>query len=121
MNKLFKTSRIGSVEVLDREWEYADKHHEGYIDIFRMTGFGQYDVKLRLGMLAHNLLVEEYPLSERDITEVDATTWLLETKVCNYLGVGRFVLGLMDDVEIVDSPEFNEYIKRHIDAISSKL
>ena len=121
MNKLFKTSRIASVEVLDMAWEHMDKHSEGYIDIFRMTGFEQYDVKLKLGMLAHNLLVEEYPLAERDIKELDANTWFLDTKVCNYRGIGRFVMGLMDDIEIVDSPEFSAYLKRYIDAISVKL
>ena len=42
MNKLFKTSRIGSVEITDTEWQYIDQHKEGYIDIFRMTGFEQY-------------------------------------------------------------------------------
>ena len=121
MNKLFKTSRIGSVEVLDREWEHADKHHEGHIDIFRMTGFEQYGVKLKLGMLSRNLLIEEYPLAERDITQLDEVSWLLDTKVCNYRGIGRFVMGLMDDIEIVDSPEFVEYIKHQIDTMHIKL
>ena len=121
MNKLFKTSRIASVEVLDREWKYADRHNEGYIDIFRMTGYEQYDVKLRLGMLAHNLLIEEYPLAERDITALDENSWLLDTKVCNYRGVGRFVMGLMDDIEIVDSPEFVDYIKQQVDTMYVKL
>ena len=121
MNKLFKTSRIGAVELTEREWQYADKHREGYIDIFRMTGFEQLDVKLRLGMLSRNLLIEEYPLSERDIMQIDDSSWFLDTKVCNYRGIGRFVMGLMDDIEIVDSPEFEEYIRRHIDAIMLKL
>lgn len=115
MNKLFKTSRIGSVEITDNDWQYADNHKEGYIDIFRMTGFEQHGVKLRLGMLSRNLLIEEYPLSERDITQVDDTTWMLETKVCNYLGVGRFVMGLMDDIDIVDTPEFKKYIKEQLE------
>ena len=121
MNKLFKTARIGSVELLDSEWEHTDKHHEGYIDIFRMTGFEQYGVKLRLGMLAHNLLIEEYPLAERDITELDDNSWLLDTKVCNYRGIGRFVMGLMDDIEIVDSPEFKGYIKEQMSSAAINL
>ncbi len=120
MNKLFKTSRIGSVEVLDMEWQYADKHQEGYIDIFRMTGFEQLDVKLRLGMLSRNLLIEEYPLSERDIVQIDDSSWLLDTKVCNYRGIGRFVMGLMDDIEIVDSPDFEEYIGEQMEMIITK-
>lgn len=121
MNKLFKTSRIGAVELTDREWQYADKHQEGYIDIFRMTGFEQLDVKLRLGMLSRNLLIEEYPLSERDIMQIDDSSWLLDTKVCNYRGIGRFVMGLMDDIDIVDSPDFEEYIREQIELVSKKI
>ena len=121
MNKLFKTSRIGAVELTDREWQYADKHQEGYIDIFRMTGFEQLDVKLRLGMLSRNLLIEEYPLSERDIMQIDDSSWLLDTKVCNYRGIGRFVMGLMDDIDIVDSPDFSNYISSQVAIISAKL
>lgn len=110
MNKLFKTARIGSVDVLDEAWEHGAKHDSGYVDIFRMTGFDKHRVRLELGMLARNLLVEEYPLAERYITPLDDGRWLLDTEVCNYRGVGRFVLGLMDDVRIVDSPEFAAYV-----------
>ena len=110
MNKLFKTARIGSVEMLSEEWQHAEDHNRGYIDIFRMTGFELQRVKLELGMLARNLLVEEYPLAERDITPLGDGRWLLDTEVCNYVGVGRFVMGLMDDIRIVGSPEFEAYI-----------
>lgn len=110
MNKLFKTARIGSVEILSEEWQHAEDHNRGYIDIFRMTGFELQRVKLELGMLARNLLVEEYPLAERDITPLGDGRWLLDTEVCNYVGVGRFVMGLMDDIRIVGSPEFEAYI-----------
>lgn len=121
MNKLFKVSRIGSVEVLDVEWQSEAEHAEGYIDIFRMTGFEQHRVQLRLGMLARNLLIEEYPLAERDIVSLGDKSWLLDTMVCNYLGVGRFVMGLLDDIEVVDSPEFDRYIADSISKISHKF
>lgn len=110
MNKLFKTARIGSVEILSEEWQHTEDHNRGYIDIFRMTGFELQRVKLELGMLARNLLVEEYPLAERDIKPLGDGRWLLDTEVCNYVGVGRFVMGLMDDIRIVGSPEFEAYI-----------
>lgn len=110
LNKLFKTSRIGSVELTCDEWQNADKHHEGYIDIFRITGFEQHRVVLKLGMLARNLLIEEYPLAERDLQALNDNHWLLTTDVCSYLGIGRFVMGLLDDIEIIESPEFTEYI-----------
>ncbi len=121
MNKLFKVSRIGSVEVLDVEWQSAAQHAEGFIDVFRMTGFEQHRVKLRLGMLSRNLLIEEYPLAERDITSAGDKHWMLDTMVCNYLGIGRFVMGLMDDIEVVDSPEFGRYIADNIAKISQKI
>lgn len=120
MNKLFKVARIGSVELLDQEWQYASQHDRGFIDVFRMTGFEQHRVCLKLGMLARNLLIEEYPLSERDITPMDDGAWLLDTQVCNYKGVGRFVMGLLDDVEIVDSPEFEDYIRTLIERYTSR-
>lgn len=121
LNKLFKVSRIGSVELLDVEWQNESLHREGYIDIFRMTGFTQHRVQLRLGMLARNLLIEEYPLAERDIKVLDSKHWLLDTQVCNYLGIGRFVMGLLDDIEIVDSPELKSFIADYIDSQIQKV
>ena len=109
LNKLFNTARVGSVEVLSDDWKFADKHHEGYIDIFRITGFEQKHVQLELGVMAHNLLVEEYPLATRDLKQVDSSHWLLDTMVCDYVGIGRFVMGLSEDVKIL-TPEFETYI-----------
>ncbi len=119
-NKLFNTARIGSVEVLSEGWQFEAEHHEGYIDIFRISGFEQRRVQLELGVMAHNLLVEEYPLSTRDMTQIDEGHWLLDTKVCDYVGIGRFTLGLLHDIRIL-TPEFEEYIRQRINAISEKL
>ena len=116
MNKLFNTARIGEVEILKTEWAYEAEHREGHIDIFRTTGFEQHRVSLELGILSHNLLTEEYPLSERDIRQISPNRWLLDTFVCNYLGVGRFVMGLIDDIRIVDSPEFEKYIREKLNS-----
>ena len=119
--KLFNTARIGSVEMLDSEWEHEAEHRCGYIDIFRNMGFEQMRVQLRLGVMAHNLLIEEYPLSERDLTQLDDTHWLLDTQVCNYAGVGRFVMGLIEDIEIIDSPDFVDYLRTKREALERKL
>ena len=116
--KLFKTSRIGSVEVTDTEWCFADRHAQGYIDIFRHHGFERKRVVLRLGMLAHNLLLEEYPLAERDLRQEGESSWLLDTEVCNYAGAARFVLGLADDIEVVESEEFRTYLRDKVAELS---
>jgi hypothetical protein len=120
LNKLFNTARIGSVEVLAEGWKHTELHHEGYIDIFRITGFEQKRVQLELGMMAHNLLIEEYPLASRDLTPIDESHWLLDTMVCDYVGIGRFVMGLADDIRIL-TPEFEEYIGSFVERISKKL
>lgn len=112
--KLFKLSRIGSVEPLDDEWRNADRHAEGFIDIFRMNGKRRLPVRLRLGLLARNLLIEEYPLAERDLTPDGDDRWILETEVADYAGVARFVTGLLDDIEIVGTPELDRYIDDYL-------
>ena len=112
-NKLFKTSRIGSVS-LEGEWRHTAEHREGFIDAFRLHGNRRYRVRLELGMLAYNLLCEEYPLAERDIRPLGEGRWLLETEVAGMAGVGRFVAGLLDDIRIVDSPELVEHLRRYM-------
>ena len=114
--KLFKTSRIGSVEILGEGWQHEEAHKEAFIDIFRMNGKERTRVQLELGMMAYNLLIEEYPLAERDIRQLDNNRWLLDTEVASMHGVGRFVAGLLDDIHIIDSPE----LQAHIDAYLSK-
>ena len=119
--KLFNTARIGEVELLESEWQHEAEHKCGYIDIFRTMGFELTRVKLRLGIMAHNLIIEEYPLSERDLTQEDETHWLLDTKVCNYAGIGRFVMGLIEDIEIVDSPDLVAYLSQKRKILEAKL
>ena len=84
-------------------------------------GFEQMPVKLRLGVMAHNLLIEEYPLSERDLTQEDETHWLLDTMVCNYAGIGRFVMGLAEDIEVVDSPDFAAFLRKRCEELGTKF
>lgn len=113
-NKLFRLSRIGSVEMLDTEWQYENLHKEGFIDIFRMNGSRGRRIRLELGLLSYNLLREEYPLAERCLTKIDDKHWLLDTEVAGYAGVGRFVMGLLDDIRIIDSPDFERYIADYL-------
>lgn len=65
-------------------------------------------------MLAYNLLVEEYPLAERDLNPIGDGRYLLDTEVAGMAGVGRFVVGLLDDIRIIDSPELKAYLKEYM-------
>ena len=112
-NRIFKISRIGSVEMQEEAWEYEEKHERSKTDCFRMSGYEQTPVKLELGLQAKNLLLEEYPLAEKDLKR-EGKKWILETMVSDMAGVGRFVIGLAHDIKIVDSPALTEYIKEFV-------
>ena len=113
-NKLFKTSRIGEVELTGTAWQHEKQHEEGFIDVFRIHGQQRHRIRLELGLLAYNLLCEEYPLAERDVHALGKGRWMLDTEVAGMAGVGRFVVGLLDDIQIVDSPKLTDYIKKYI-------
>lgn len=112
--KLFKLSRIASVEILNDEWQHKAAHEKARIDIFRMNGKEQHRVRLELGILSRNLLIEEYPLAEEHLTPIDEEHWLLDTEVASYAGVGRFVVGLMDDIRIIDTPALEQYLADYV-------
>jgi len=111
-NKLFKIKRIESVSLLPQTWNYEAEHKSGYMDIFRISSFEQKPVKLKLNIRAANLLMEEYPLSKEYLTKINDNEWILETVVCGFEGIGRFVMGLLDNIEIIDSEEFKDFIQK---------
>ena len=78
-------------------------------------------IRLVMGTLAYNLLCEEYPLAERDLKPLSRGRWTLDTEVAGMAGVGRFVVGLLDDIRIVDSPELTEYIREYLAANASHI
>ena len=111
--KTFKITRIGWVRPIGTEWEFEEKHEVIDPDCFRMNGKESIPVTLRMTLMAKNLLIEEYPLSMRDISYKDGY-WLLNTVVKDLAGVGRFYLGLSDQIEIIDSPKLESYVKRRV-------
>lgn len=112
-NKIFKISRIGKVVVLEDNWSNEDKHQKSKTDHFRMSGFTQTPVKLQLSIRAKNLLLEEYPLAEQDLSK-EGDMWILETMVSDMAGVGRFMIGLADEIQILESDELKEYVKKFV-------
>ena len=108
-NRVFKISRIGKVSILDDNWSNEEKHRKSFTDCFRMSGFDQTPITLELSLKAKNILLEEYPLAAEDIKKVH-NKWVLQTNVCNMTGVGRFVIGLADEVNVIDSPHLTKYI-----------
>ena len=115
LNKVFRVSRIGNVQVTSDPWAFTQAHHRGQMDIFHFSGETPTRVSLRLDLLAKNLLVEEYPESVSEIQPIGNDHYLLETNIFNILGVGRFYCGLIGHIEIVDAPGLEEYAKGYFE------
>ncbi|MCQ2068039.1 MAG: WYL domain-containing protein [Bacteroidaceae bacterium] len=109
-NKRFKITRINEVQVLDSNWENAANHNAELMDDFRTHGDGCYHIKLQMDRMAKDLLSEEYPLSEKHISEIDGSHWLYEADVYKLEGIGRFVMGLYEHIIILDGKELKDYI-----------
>ena len=124
MNKTFKVSRMGNVILLDLEWGNEAKHRQMFTDLFMFSGDERLPVRLKLDRLAYSLMIEEYPKSAEFIVELPDETdnnegkapkyWLLSMDVASYLGIARFVLGLYSHIEIIDSPDFQDFINEEI-------
>jgi predicted DNA-binding transcriptional regulator YafY len=72
---------------------------------------------MRLSLRAYVLMREEYPLAmpylEKGDTE-EPRTYLFNGPVLNFKGVGRFVMGLADEITILSPTEFKSYVKDKI-------
>lgn len=109
-NKTFKISRIGMVEMLGDDWKNEDKHKEMFTDMFMFSGEERHRVRLRLDVMAHNLMQEEYPHSEPMMAQDDKTHWIFETDVVSYIAIGRFILGLYENVEVLEDDGLRKYL-----------
>ena len=112
INKRFKVSRIGEVELLDTPWAFEDRHEDEPLDAFRMHGPSPTHVKLRMNYVAKNLLVEEFPMAEKGLC-ADGDRWIWEGDVRGMNGVGRFVLGLPRFIEVMEGDELRAWLREH--------
>ena len=110
VTKVFKISRIGLVDVSLADWQHEDKHEKIETDCFRMAGKEDIPVTLKMTLKAKNLLIEEYPLASKYVS-YDGQNWWFKGNVKDLAGVGRFVLGLADQMNIIDSPALVNYLK----------
>lgn len=119
--KTFKVARIKSVEVLKDRWAYKAFHTDESQDAFRMNGTDNIPVKLELSLMAKSLLLEEYPMAARDLHRTSTNKWILNTMIHDMKGVGRFVVGLADEIQIIKSPELTEYLRKYREDIDAML
>lgn len=111
--KQFKLDRIGEVIETHKPFEHEALHEQKTSDIFGIAGNTTYYVTLRLSVRASLLLREEFPASIPYLTPID-NGYEFTGPVANFNGVGRFVLGLPDEVEVAGPEEFKAYVNEKI-------
>lgn len=111
-NRVFKIQRIHSVEVMDTDWAFKSKHKAIKPDVFRMVGNLNEKVVLQLNTRAKSLLLEEFPLAEKDLKREDGK-WFLKTTIHSLEGAGRFVIGLAADIKILEGKKLLDYIRNY--------
>lgn len=121
MNKTFKISRAERVDLLDMLWSHKEAHQPFYTDMFGFSGEQLFPVRLVLGALSARLLLEEVPSVASQLVLLDDGRYRLHARVCSYKGVGRFVLGLCDDVEVESPRDFKDYLRARIRFLTQKI
>lgn len=114
-NKLFKLERIGQVRLEQAPWAYEYQHEQKHTDIFGLPlDADASEVQLLLGRLSANLLKEEQPAALPFMSPQKDGKQLLAIRLADYRGIGRFVLGLIDDIEVLGPSEFISYLKKQV-------
>lgn len=111
--KQFKLDRIGEVIRLEKPFEFESLHKNTTTDIFGFSGDGNIWITLQLGMRAYLLLREEYPLSIPYLEKQDPH-YVFHGPVANFDGIGRFVLGMIDELTIKSPEAFKDFIGKKI-------
>lgn len=112
-NKYYNIERITEVVIVNEQQEFQNLHQLDEMDAF---GFSKqngekFQVELILTLKAYILLKEEYPKIEKHIKkDKNSAVYHLNIEVNNPKPVTRFILGLKDEIVVVGSNEFREYL-----------
>jgi len=114
LNKYFNIERITSVEVLETPMEYEAQHEFHKPDIFGFQGKTiDKEIEIEMSMRAYLLLKEEYPMSTAFIKPIPNTSkYYFKANVQSFKAPGRFVMGFLEDIQVLGSIEFKRYIQR---------
>jgi len=114
-NRQFKICRIEDVSATPFPWENERLHRSLPVDIFRNTGELDKQIEFRLNLRAKNLLTEEYPLSAKYIKQISPNQFIFKAYVAKYEGPGRFVLGIAEDIQLIEGEGFRQFLQIKMD------
>ena len=111
--KQFKLDRIGEVVPFNKPFEFEPLHKKNQTDIFGFNGDANTWITMELSLRAYLLMREEFPLAVPYLSMEDKH-YLFHGPVASYDGVGRFTLGLIDEIKIKGPAGFIDFMKEKL-------
>jgi predicted DNA-binding transcriptional regulator YafY len=114
--KIYSIDRITTIEVTGNGNQFLASHQHLQPDAFGMATGEAFDVELALSTRAYLLMKEEYPRTTAYIQQqVDENyPWQFKSTVYGLQGIGRFVMGLIAEVRIIQGEALELYIKEKL-------
>jgi predicted DNA-binding transcriptional regulator YafY len=112
--KSFKIARIGEVLITDHHQCYQKHHTHEEADPFGMSGGVSREVVMRLSPRAAHLLQEEHPRAQEWLDLLNnkpESGSLYKGPVKGFEGIGRFLLSLPGEFEVIEPPELTAYLQ----------
>jgi len=114
-NKYFKVERISEVQHTKVKFKFEELHKYNKPDIFGFQGTNlNKTIELDMSMRAYLILVDEFPLSKPFVKEMYGTgRFHFKVKVQSFLPPARFVKGMEQDVIVLGSKPFIQFLKKN--------
>ena len=111
----FKLSRIGDVKVMDRDWQYEDRHEKMEVDLFGWPKSGSsYEICLNVHHSVRTLLMEQHPnIKKSDFVNLGKGIYMFATEVYSLEPVRGIFLNYADKIELCESKD-SEALKERI-------
>lgn len=108
--RLFKPNRMDEVQILDKEFSLQAHHEWEKPDCFGMKGLPKCCVSLKMSPFALHLLEEEYPEMLSILPQIKNEWKEIQLNVQGFDGIGRFILGLPGEIEVLNPTELKMYL-----------
>lgn len=114
--KIYAISRISGVVPMDEAMENEEEHRYLKPDIFGMSGGKAFNIHLKLKNRAYLLMREEFPRSVEFLKKAEDPYFPYELKCWVYglEGIGRYALGMLDHIRIIENEALKDYIMSKI-------
>jgi len=118
--KQFKIERMANVTEQDKSWSFETLHVKPSSDIFGLTGGETREVILKLSLRAYLLMREEFPRSLPFLSK-ENDSYFFRGHVIGLNGIGRFVLGLIDEIEVIRPKALVKHLKTRMKTFRHKM